>query len=192
MAKNILVLFGLIILSSCQSQHHEISVLFPSTEGIRKGTPAKWNGVSIGKVSHITPTKKGVLVVININSKYREDMVVSSTFLLTGPSEHRILEYHILNPNSPPLKEEILQGVVSMPELLILKLKELSAKELEKINDYLKQLNRNIKEYRESKEHKEMIENIINTMEEALKLGKEMMLTIREKIMELCRKEDKS
>lgn len=110
-----------LILSACLSRYREITVLFPSAEGIGKETLVIWNGVPIGQISSVTPTKKGTEVVININNKYVKNMVVSSTFLLTGTVDHPVLEYHVLNPDSPPLKGgEVIQGVTSQIGLLLL------------------------------------------------------------------------
>ncbi|MBI5874429.1 MAG: hypothetical protein HZB81_01020 [Deltaproteobacteria bacterium] len=65
-----------------------------------------------------------------------------------------------------------------MPELLMLKLKELSSQGLDEINNYLSQANKDIKSFRESKKVDGLIQNIINIVGEIFKLGKEMIMSI--------------
>lgn len=55
------------------------------------------------------------------------------------------------------------------------------------MNDYLKNLNKNIKAFRESKKLEELLGTVTNTLEEALKLGKEISPAFREKVTELCK-----
>lgn len=196
----ILFLFTMLLLTFCKPKYREVTILFSTATGVTEGTSVVRNGVTIGKVSLITTSEKGASVAVSIDSKYSDNLVSASGFLVNKVDNNIVIEYHIFNSDSPPLKKgKILQGVTSKIGLILLKGQYIASQELNELYDYLKQVEGDIDSIKESEEFKKMLESIEKNLDESLKLGKkgsEMLLKeiapiFRKKVADLRREIEK-
>lgn len=190
----------MLLLTFCKPKYREVTILFSTATGVTEGTSVVRNGVTIGKVSLITTSEKGASVAVSIDSKYSDNLVSASGFLVNKVDNNIVIEYHIFNSDSPPLKKgKILQGVTSKIGLILLKGQYIASQELNELYDYLKQVEGDIDSIKESEEFKKMLESIEKNLDESLKLGKkgsEMLLKeiapiFRKKVADLRREIEK-
>lgn len=171
----------------------EISVLFPRADGIEEGAPVIWKGVSIGNVSDLVSSEKGVEVRLSIKPEYRKFLVSASAFLLKKEGNKTSLEYYVFDIHSPPLKRgERLQGAISSAGLFLLRMRYSASEGLKELQDYMEQSKKEWDAFKESKEAQDLIESIEKNLDEAFKKGsetfeKEIAPAIQEKMDALLR-----